>query len=284
MKKISFIMIVSLLIISLTSCVSTGFDKELLTKENVETLDTKSFSLTAITLQSDINITDKKQAVCILSHLPVEQIKLDLEETYGITLDTSFFQIKNLESEVGVLVSDKGQSLDMWAWQHKTEEKIPSGIMNVGIRYYNINDPMLLSVSTSLFDSVGTSLAHIYYENNWASGHTVADKKTAAIVKFAKHIAPDYIIAKDGVETYASYLQNNEAPDGGIYVDTSYPVSIVTSVSDPGVFLVIDPMSWFNAPINETYESGKTYTLKYEVDRSTFSKYNWKVVFSKEEE
>ena len=36
MKKISFIMIVSLLIISLTSCVSTGFDKELLTKENVE--------------------------------------------------------------------------------------------------------------------------------------------------------------------------------------------------------------------------------------------------------
>ena len=118
MKKMSFIMLVGLLTISLSSCVSTGFGKNLLTKENVETLDTKSFSLTAITLQSDINITDKKQAVSILSKLPVEKIKLDLEETYGITLDTSFFQIKNLESEVGVLVSDKGQSLDMWAWQH----------------------------------------------------------------------------------------------------------------------------------------------------------------------
>lgn len=283
MKKISFIMIVSLLIISLTSCVSTGFDKELLTKENVETLDTKSFSLTAITLQSDINITDKKQALDIISKLPIEKIKSDLQETYGITLDTSFFQIKNLESEVGVLVSDKGKSLDIWAWQHKTEEKIPSGIMTVGIRYYNINDPMMLSVSTSLFDSVGTSLAHIYYENNWASGHTVADKRTAAIVKFAKHIAPDYIIAKDGVETYASYLQNNEAPDGGIYVDTNYPVTIVTTVADPGIFMILDPMTWINASINESYESGKTYTIKYDVDRSTFSKYDWKVNFSKEE-
>lgn len=283
MKKISFIMIVSLLIISLTSCVSTGFDKELLTKENVETLDTKSFSLTAITLQSDINITDKKQALDIISKLPIEKIKSDLQETYGITLDTSFFQIKNLESEVGVLVSDKGKSLDIWAWQHKTEEKIPSGIMTVGIRYYNINDPMMLSVSTSLFDSVGTSLAHIYYENNWASGHTVADKKTAAIVKFAKHIVPDYIIAKDGVETYASYLQNNEAPDGGIYVDTNNPVTIVTTVADPGIFMILDPMTWINASINESYESGKTYTIKYDVDRSTFSKYDWKVNFSKEE-
>ena len=85
-------MIVSLLIISLTSCVSTGFDKELLTKENVETLDTKSFSLTAISLQSDINITDKKQALDIsvsalktlVNHKVMEEYQ---EESYRIDIN-----------------------------------------------------------------------------------------------------------------------------------------------------------------------------------------------------
>lgn len=284
MKKVLVALLAGLMIFSLSSCVSTGLEKSLLTAENVDTLDTKSFTLTSIALRTDFSLSEKQQAANIIKNLPIEKIKADLLETYGITLDTSLFSAKEIEEQTGMATSDKGSSLGIWMWQNKPEEKIPSGIMTVAIRAYNINDPLFLSVSTSLYDSTGASLAHVYGESNWVSAETIADKKTAAIVKFAKHISPDFVLTKNGIESFAAYKKNNSAGDDGVYVDTTYPVKISATVSDPGVFLVVDPCIVSDAVIDETYESGKTYTITYEVDRSTFSKYNWKIKYSKVEE
>lgn len=284
MKKIVSLTLAVIMIFSLSSCLSSDFGKDLLTLENVETLDTKSFVLTDILIRTDFHLTEKSQALNILKKIPVDEIQTDLMDNYGITLDTSLFPKQLLDdSNVGTYVTDKGQATGLWTWQHKTEEKMQSASMMVVINLYNQTNPMFLSVSTSLYDSTGKKLTHVYGEENWASGHTTADKNTAAIVKFKKHISPDYIQTKNGIETYESYYQKNASLDGGIYVDTTYPVKISATVDDPGVFMLVEGVTFYDAIINETYEPNKTYIIEYKVNRDTFSKYNWKVEFSKKE-
>lgn len=286
-KKLGLVAIAGSLIISLSSCLSTDFTKGYLTKENVETLNTKSFTLNAVIISTEFNLIDKDVALNILKQLPVEKIKNDLMENYGISLDTaSFTNEVHGESKIGLLQSDKGVSLGMWGWEDNEEikKKSPSGIMFVRLGIYNQKNPLSLSISTSLYDSEDNNLTHIYAEENWASGHAIVDKEEAAIVKFGKHISPDYIQTKDGIEPYSTYYQNNAASDGGIYVDTKNPVKISVTVNDPGIFMLLDPSTFCDAIIEETYEKGKSYTINYKVNRDVFLKSDWTVEFSKTED
>ena len=281
MKKNYLMLLAGLMIILLSSCVSTNLN--LITKENVETLTSKSFKVTDVSVFSgQIPLAEKIQAESIIKNFPIDKIKNDLLTEYGITLDTSLLSENNIESKIGQLVTDKGQKLNSWALEKSTEENIPSAYIRLVVSKNN-NEPMLLSVQTTLTDSEGNSLSHIYAESNWNPVQTIANKETAAIINFASHITPEFVTTKDGIQSYKSYCTNNAAPDGGIYVDTDSSVIIYASVYDPGVFMVIDPMYFNNTVIRETYESGKSYTIKYEVDRSTFSKYDWKIVYSKTE-
>ena len=281
MKKINVIILAGLMALSLSSCASTKIN--LISAENVETLDSKTFALSTINLRADFFLTEKEQVVNIIKNLPLEKIKDDLLNQYGITLDTAAFSTNDLDSKVGQYVSNKGVKTGLWTWESEKKENTPSASMSVVLKIYNTTDPMNLSINTALTDSVSNSLNYVYYESNWSPITIIADKNTAATVKFAKHIIPDFVQTKNGIETYKSYYANNAAPDGSVYVDTTYPVIFNASVNDPGVFMAVDPMYFYNTKIKETYESGKSYTINYEVDRSTFSKYDWSIIYSKSE-
>ena len=111
MKKIVSLTLAVIMIFSLSSCLSSDFGKDLLTLENVETLDTKSFVLTDILIRTDFHLTEKSQALNILKKIPVDEIQTDLMDNYGITLDTSLFPKQLLDdSNVGTYVTDKGQA------------------------------------------------------------------------------------------------------------------------------------------------------------------------------
>ncbi len=282
-KKCGFIALVGMLSIFLASCLSTGFGNTLLTKENAGTLASKNFKLNYIYLVSDFSLTDKDVAVKIIENLPFEKVASDLSDNYELTLDTSLFSKDALSSEVTQPVSDKGAALRGWVWKNESEEAGAAAGMTVVLNAYNSSTPVFISVKTTLTDSNGTVLDHVYGQGNWSSATTIADKENAAVINFGKHISPDFIYTDKGIETFSTYSENNKCAEGGVYVDTTYPVKISTTVSDPGVFMVVDPMTFFGAVIEDTYESGKTYTISYKIDRSTFSKYDWKVNFSKEE-
>ena len=47
--------------------------------------------------------------------------------------------------------------------------------------------------------------------------------------------------------------------------------------------MLVEGVTFYDAIIDETYEPNRTYTIEYKVNRDTFSKYNWKVEFSKKE-
>ena len=111
MKKIVSLTLAVIMIFSLSSCLSSDFGRDLLTLENVETLDTKSFVLTDILIRTDFHLTEKSQALNILKKIPVDEIQTDLMDNYGITLDTSLFPKQLLDdSNVGTYVTDKGQA------------------------------------------------------------------------------------------------------------------------------------------------------------------------------
>lgn len=289
MKKLSFIMFAGLLALCAffnVSCLSTGASDPELFRGN-------SYKLTTISFQSDITIEDEDTALSFIENIPFEAIQNQIFEAYNVSIDAEIFNHDYLAENLKALVStNKAQEEVILGWAVDNPEKegksteelagLIEGTAQMTILLYTTNDYYSgLSVLTTVYNNANEVLPYSYRDEYWTPVPVVADKDSAAILSFSKYIKPTYLVIDDQIVMYPAYANDNSAGNGAIYVDTTKDVIIITTVNDPGIMMLYDPVTFFNREIQGEYEAGKTYSVKHKV--SDRLQKEWKVDFEFEE-
>ncbi|MBO7582177.1 MAG: hypothetical protein J6T20_00080 [Treponema sp.] len=286
------------------SCASTNFAEP-------EKFQDQSYKLTSINFMSDISITSKDDAVIFFENFPVEALKSALLENYNIDLDENIFDKEKLADNLVALVSKKesgeetilGWSLsdpqarvadaDEIIKKYKRNAKISEEDLAAINEVYNhiatldvklftqmSNTTKGLSMLVNLINNYNEVMPYAYVDEYWTPVHVIADKSTAAKVGFSSAIKPAYIIIDNQIITFAAYAKDNSADKEGVYIDSGKQVTIVTTVNDPGVFMLYDPVTFYSRKIETTFEANKTYSVKHKVTNRMSTISNWDVEFS----
>ena len=140
-----------------------------------------------------------------------------------------------------------------------------------------------LTMLVSLINNHDEVMPYAYVDEYWAPVHVTADQATAAKVAFSNAIVPAYIVIDGKIIPYKAYAKDNSADKEGVYIDSGKKVEIVSTVNDPGVFMLYDPCTFYSQKMEATFEAGKTYSVKHKVTNRMATIKNWKVEFSLDE-
>ena len=289
------------------SCASTNLAEP-------EKFQDQSYKLTSINFMSDISITSKADAVIFFENFPVESLQAALLEKYNIELDSNIFNKENLADNLVAMVSKTASGEEtILGWslsdpearvaeadeiikKYKKNEKISdedlaainaiyNHLATLDVKLYTqmSNATKGLSMMVTLINNYNELMPYAYVDEYWTPVHVIADKSTAAKVGFSSAIKPAYIIIDNQIIPFAAYAKDNSADKEGVYIDSGKQVTIVSTVNDPGVFMLYDPATFYSQKLETTFEAGKSYSVKHKVTNRTSTISNWKVEFSFEE-
>ena len=289
------------------SCASTNLAEP-------EKFQDQSYKLTSINFVSDISFTSKADALIYFENFPVDTLKAELLEKYNIELDENIFNKDTLADNLVALVSKSaageetvlGWSLsdpearvadaDEIIKKYKKNAKISeedlaainqvyNHIATLDVRFFTqmANTTKGLSMFVNLINNFNEVMPYAYVDEYWTPVHVIADKSTAAKVSFSNAIKPAYIIIDNQIIPFAAYNKDNSADKEGVYIDSGKQVTIVSTVNDPGVFMLYDPVTFYSQKFEATFEPNATYTVKHKVGNRTSTISKWTVEFSVEE-
>ena len=280
---------------------------------NTEKFQNQTYKLSSINFYTDITLSSKSDALSFFENFPVETVKSELLEKYNIELDLNIFDKEKLADNLKAIVSkNKAGKETLLGWflqdpesrvenadeiikKYKKNANISEEDMAAINEAYNhiatidvnliINNTAFrgFTMVVNLKNNANEVMHYDYSDEFWAPVHVIADRNTAAKVRFSLYITPTYLIIDNNIIPYAAYAKDNSAEKEGIYIDADKKVTIISTVNDPGVFMLYDPATFYSTKMEATFETNKTYSVKHKVTNRMDMISNWKVEFSFDE-
>lgn len=249
-------------------------------KIDFETLETSEFVLTSVSFYAngvgDLSLSSE-DVKTIMTQLPVADIVQEVEVKYGVQVDTSFFENKELFSSSIKFAEIKGENGEIYHLPNfiSSFDTPAKQTMNISFSRTLNSDMMNVDVSLRIYDEVGTKINETSFYKSIDETFLsipVVDRQNLAELVLSKRISN---ASNVGIYKLSVYRNINGDGDRTIYLEGDKEYTLHCIVEDPGVFMIFDPATFYKTWIG-TLESGKQYELDYKINRP-FLRDNWNI-------
>ncbi len=249
-------------------------------KIDFETLETSEFVLTSVSFYAngvgDLSLSSE-DVKTIMTQLPVADIVQEVEVKYGVQVDTSFFENKELFSSSIKFAEIKGENGEIYHLPNfiSSFDTPAKQTMDISFSRTLNSDMMNVDVSLRIYDEVGTKINETSFYKSIDETFLsipVVDRQNLAELVLSKSISN---ASNVGIYKLSVYRNINGDGDRTIYLEGDKEYTLHCIVEDPGVFMIVDPATFYKTWIG-TLESGKRYELDYKINRP-FLRDNWNI-------
>lgn len=281
-----YCLFLTLSVFSLTSCLTTANTDNQSRKNLIErkiyqgSFKGKTLDLSEITFITNYPMVEQIDVDRYLTMVPLKEIQDTLYKRDGVILKNSLYVNGKINGKYSFKTEE---NKIMWNLTSNSGIKPESWCCVVMLGIDPENNNVKVGFNIVLFDENGQGAYTNFDTRKWDLPRLTANRDSAAVVYFSKHIVPSYIITNKGVECFSTYKKDNAAPKGGIYIDPDASVKFLATVNDPGVFMILNETTYYNQEINKVYEKGKSYEIKHKLIRKSLNKSDWTVDILMEE-
>lgn len=245
-------------------------------KIDFETLETSEFVLTSVSFYATVVVDSSlsgEDVKTIMSQLPVADIVQEVELKYGVRVDTSFFEDKELFASSIKVAKIERENGEVYHLPNFTSSLDTPARQTMSISFSRSpnNDMMGVGVSLMVHDETGEKLSETSFNKKIDESFLfipTVDRQNSAELVLSKRISK---ASNVGIYKLSAYSKINGDGENTIYLEGGKEYSLNCIVEDLGVFMIYDPVTFYKSWTG-TLETGKRYELDYKINRPFMSR------------